>query len=105
MAGELEGGCRVVGLKEGEPLRDGDLLVWPHFDNLLSLRVLELDGRVTLGDETLYIVEGEGTANGVTVGRDTAIHVPAEERLVLGGTMTLVSCRATARHPPPEGMT
>jgi len=95
MAVELEGGCRVAGAKEGTPRRDGDLLIWPHFDSALSLRVLQLDGEATLRnarhEETLYVVEGSGTANGAEVGRDTGIYLPPEEALVLTGRMTLVS--------------
>ena len=57
---ELEGGCRVVGLKDGSPVRDGDLLIWEHFSSALSLRVLELHGRATLRndahDEVLYVL-------------------------------------------------
>jgi quercetin dioxygenase-like cupin family protein len=42
--------------------------IWRHFKGALSLRVLELDGEAMLRneghDETLYVLEGEGTANG-----------------------------------------
>jgi len=50
---ELEGGCRVVGFKDGTPRRDGDLLIWEHFSSVLSLRVLELRGSATLRNEVL----------------------------------------------------
>jgi mannose-6-phosphate isomerase-like protein (cupin superfamily) len=102
MAIALEGGCRVVGLREGEPVREGALRVWRHFEAALSLRVLELDGEATLGnerhDETLYVLDGEGTANGVAVARDTAIDLPPGQELNLRGALTLVSslCAADA---------
>src|SRR5688572_8977002 len=95
--------CRVVGLKEGSPSREGDLLLWRHFDAALSLRVLQLDGQATLNndrhDETLYVIEGNGTADGPTqtgvsaprLGPDTGVDLPAGHSLRLTGTMTLVS--------------
>ena len=87
MAVELEGGCRVVGMKEGAPRRDGDLLIWDHCDAALSLRVLELHGSAMLRsdthDETLYIIE-----------EDVGIYVPAGETFGLHGDMTIVSSRA-----------
>jgi mannose-6-phosphate isomerase-like protein (cupin superfamily) len=81
---ELEGGCRVVGLKDGEPVRDGDLLIREHFSSTLSLRVLELKGFTTLRndahDEVLYVL-GEGRS----------IYLPAGGSLDLSGEMTFVS--------------
>ena len=86
---ELEGGCRVVQIKEGEPLRRGDLLVWNHFEGALSLRVLELHGEVELHnpahDELLYALE-----------TNTGIYIPAGQTMPLRGEMTLVSSRAPA---------
>src|SRR5688572_25556954 len=87
--------CRVVGLKEGSPAREGDLLVWWHFDAALSLRVLQLDGEATLQndrhDETLYVIEGDGIADGTPLGPDTGVDLPAGHTLRLAGSMTLVS--------------
>lgn len=84
-----------VTLKEGSPSREGDLLVWRHFDAALSLRVLQLEGEATLHnerhDETLYVIEGHGTANGAPLGPDTGVDLPAGHTLRLAGTMTLVS--------------
>jgi mannose-6-phosphate isomerase-like protein (cupin superfamily) len=100
MAVALEGGCRVVGWKEGEPVREGDLRIWRHFDAALSLRILELVGETTIHnaehDEVLYVVEGEGSANGTGLGPDTGIYVPPGQAVQLTGTMTLASslCRA-----------
>ena len=96
----LEGDCRVVNLKEGEPGVAGALRIWRHFDAALSLRVMELDGAATLfneeHDETLYVLEGSGTANGVEIVRDTGIDLPAGQTLAIEGTMTLVSSLCAA---------
>jgi mannose-6-phosphate isomerase-like protein (cupin superfamily) len=100
MAIELEGGCQVVGLKEGQPAREGALRVWRHFDAALSLRVLELDGEATLRndahDETLYVIDGAGAANGTPITRDTGIDLPPQQTLELRGAMTLVSSLCAA---------
>src|SRR5262245_26778349 len=81
---ELEGGCLVVGLKDGEPIRNGDLLIWEHFASALSLRVLELHGRTMLGnaehDEVLFVL-----------GEERSIYLPAGETLDLAVEMTIVS--------------
>lgn len=87
-------GCLVADLKEGEPLRRGDLLVWERFrGEAISMRVLQLDGRATLrnddADEVLYILEG-----------DTGIHLPRGVELPLEGAMTLVGVEGRALSPP-----
>ena len=91
---ELEGGCRVTGLKDGEPVRDGDLLIWSHFTSMLSLRVLELRGSATLRnedrDEVLFVL-----------GEERSIYLPAEEALDLSGEMTIVSALVPAAGTPP----
>lgn len=100
MPSVLEGGSRVVSRKEGEPVREGDLRIWRHFDAALSLRILELDGETTIHnprhDEVLYVLEGNGTADDTAVGPDTGIYVPTGHTLHLRGAMTLASslCRA-----------
>ena len=77
--------------------------VWRHFEGALSLRVVELDGEATLTneghDETLYVIEGEGTANGERVSRDSSIDLPPGHALRLSGAMTLVSslCAASSQ--------
>jgi mannose-6-phosphate isomerase-like protein (cupin superfamily) len=84
---ELEGGCRVTGLKEGEPRREGDLLIWDHFTSTLSLRVLELHGSATLRnedrDEVLFVL-----------GEERSVYVPAGSTEELAGDMTMVSALA-----------
>src|SRR5678816_1716015 len=65
----LEGGCRVSGWKEGEPLKHGSLRLWRHAmgAEAISLRVLEFGAGLSPGlrnrgcDEVLYVVEGTGT--------------------------------------------
>jgi mannose-6-phosphate isomerase-like protein (cupin superfamily) len=100
----LDGGCRVVGLKEGEPTLDGPLRVWKHFGrqagaNAISLRVLELPAgeRTTLwnesSDEVLYVITGSGSANGAAISEDTGIYLPPSASLDIAAddTLTLVS--------------
>src|ERR1043165_5037469 len=92
---ELEGGTKVAGLKDGQPRRDGDLLIWDHFASTLSLRVLELHGRATLRnddrDEVLFIL-----------GEERSIYVPAGTPCELAGDVTIISAlapRADNRQP------
>jgi mannose-6-phosphate isomerase-like protein (cupin superfamily) len=106
MSVALEGGCRVTGLKEGQPHRDGSLTIWRHFEGALSLRVLELNGETTLlnesHDETLYVLHGTGSANGTAIAHDTGIDLPAGKSLTIAGAMTLVSslCPASGSGRP-----
>lgn len=94
MAVELDGGCRVVGSKEGQPVREGDLRIWAHAEGALSLRVLELDGTATLlsssHDEVLYVLESSSISS---IAANTGIYVPAGQSLTLHGKMTLFSSR------------
>ena len=89
MAIVLEGGCRVVSLREGEPLRAGDLRIWNHFAAALSLRVLELDGAASLrnetADEVLYVIRGHGSAT--IGGRTYDIH--PDDGIYIPPSMTL----------------
>jgi mannose-6-phosphate isomerase-like protein (cupin superfamily) len=97
---------RVVALTDGSPSREGDLLVWRHFDAALSLRILRLAGEATLRnerhDETLYVIDGSGTVDGMAIGADTGIDLPAGHAVRLAGTMTLVSslCAAESASRP-----
>ena len=81
---ELEGGCRVIGLKEGEPLKLGKLSIWRHFQSTLSLRVIELEGRATfrneVKDEVLYDLE-----------HNVGIYIPVGKSVKLEGPATFVS--------------
>ena len=93
---ELEGGCRVVDLKEGTPVERGTQRVWDHFKSRLSMRVIDIDGDATFGhpaqDEVLY-----------NLGTDTGVYVPAGQTVTLRGPATFVSAFTDAeprrRHP------
>jgi len=95
---ELEGGCRVTGMHDGEPVREGDRRIWRHFESRLSLRVVELDGEATFGDashdEVLYDIE-----------RNEGIYIPAGVSLTLTGRKTYVSSLTpgAGRKPAPHG--
>ena len=84
MSVELEGGCRVTRMREGEPERAGDLRIWRHFESKLSLRTVELSGEATFGnaahDELLY-----------DLASDEGIYIPAGASLTLRGQTTYVS--------------
>src|SRR6202051_128461 len=96
----LDGGCRVTGLKEGEPTRDGALHIWKHFGieagaRAISLRVLELQAgesatlRNDSSDEVLYVVAGSGSAGAHSLAVDTGIYLPPEASLEISATETL----------------
>jgi mannose-6-phosphate isomerase-like protein (cupin superfamily) len=104
MVAKLDGGCLVVALKEGEPVRDGSLRIWKHFGRhagakAISLRMLELSAgeRATLrnesSDEVLYVIAGSGTAGGSAISVDSGIYLPPSASLdiVAAETLTLVS--------------
>jgi mannose-6-phosphate isomerase-like protein (cupin superfamily) len=90
---ELEGGTRVVGLKDGAPRREGDLLIWEHFSSVLSMRVLELHGRASLRnedrDEVLFVL-----------GEERAIYVPAATPCELAGDVTIISAQTPPAKTP-----
>ncbi|HEY3052810.1 MAG TPA: cupin domain-containing protein [Thermoanaerobaculia bacterium] len=77
----------VRSLKEGAPIRSGDLIIWQHFQGALSLRVLELHGEATLHnedhDQVLYVLE-----------ENRGIYVPAGASITLRGDFTIVSSLA-----------
>jgi mannose-6-phosphate isomerase-like protein (cupin superfamily) len=97
----LKGACRVMGLRESEPLRHGRLRVWRHIGResgaaALSLRVLEAEaGGPTPGlrngpcEEVLFVLAGRGTAHvdgwPHEIGPDTGLFVPP------GACLTLVA--------------
>lgn len=109
----LDGGCRVAGLKDGEPVLEGALRIWKHFGTeagarAISLRVLELPAgeRVTLrneaSDEVMYVVSGSGSANDFLLTRDTGVYLPPSTSLdvVAAEELTLISSRC-----PDDGAT
>jgi len=104
MLAKLDGGCRVVSLKEGEPVVDGALRIWKHFGResgatAISLRVLELAAgesallRNEVADEVLYVVAGSGTAGDSAISVDSGIYLPPSASLEITAveTLTLVS--------------
>jgi Uncharacterized conserved protein, contains double-stranded beta-helix domain len=105
MVAKLDGGCRVVALREGEPVRDGALRIWKHFGreagaNAISLRVLELPGgeRSTLrndsSDEVLYVIAGSGTASlegcDYPIAVDAGIYLPPSTTLDIAAGVALI---------------
>ena len=88
----LDGGVRVTGLRDGEPVLQGGLWIWNHFQgDKISLRVLDLysDGRETLCNEDEEEVLFQ-------FGHDIAFHLPAGNELILDGEMTMISVRTPA---------
>jgi mannose-6-phosphate isomerase-like protein (cupin superfamily) len=81
---ELEGGCRVTSMREGQPEDSGNRRIWRHFESVLSLRVVELRGPATFTnaahDEVLY-----------DLGENEGIYIPAGASLTLTGPATYVS--------------
>jgi len=109
MLANLDGGCRVIGLKDGEPAVEGALRIWKHFGTAagaraISLRVLELPAgkRATLrneaSDEVLYVLSGSGSG----LRSDTGIYLPPATsfEIVAEETLTIVSSQC-----PDDGAT
>ncbi len=112
----LKGGCRVTGLKEGQPTRDGALTIWTQIGSevgarAISLRVLQLNagGSATLSnggsDEVLYVLEGKGYAafDGVagTIGPDSGIYVAAGKSITLENKSSEPMVLVSSRCPEP----
>src|SRR6266566_3706985 len=68
----LEGGCRVTGVRDGEPTINGTLSVWPQIGraygaSAISLRTIEFAPGLSLGfrnqecDEIIYGLQGTAT--------------------------------------------
>jgi mannose-6-phosphate isomerase-like protein (cupin superfamily) len=113
MLANLDGGCRVIGLKDGEPAVEGALRIWKHFGTAagaraISLRVLELPAgeRATLrnetSDEVLYVLAGSGSAGSFALAPDVGLYLPPATSLEVAATedLTLVSSRC-----PDDGAT
>lgn len=81
---ELEGGCRVTSMRDGEPRVAGNLRIRTHFESRLSLRVIEQHGQATFlnaaHDEVLYDLD-----------RNAGIYIPAGVPLTLDAHTTYVS--------------
>jgi mannose-6-phosphate isomerase-like protein (cupin superfamily) len=84
MVVELEGGCRVTGMRDGEPEVAGNLRIWRHFESRLSLRVIEQHGEATFAnsahDEVLYDLE-----------KNIGIYIPAGVPMTLTGEAAYIS--------------
>ena len=109
----LTGACRVMGLREGDPVRHEGFRVWRHVGRetgaqAVSLRILEVDpGAVTPGlangecEEVLFVLEGRGTAHidgwPHAIEPETGLFVPPRAQMVLAasaaGPLTLVSAQ------------
>src|SRR5438034_9945086 len=68
----LEGGCRVMGIKDGEPTINGTLSVWSQVGRAtgaaaISLRTMEFAAGLSPGlrndgcDEIIYVLQGAAT--------------------------------------------
>jgi mannose-6-phosphate isomerase-like protein (cupin superfamily) len=110
MVAKLDGGCRVVTLKEVQPRRDGALRVWRHFGresgaHAISLRVLELPAgehatlRNEASDEVLYVISGDGTAlfdgREHALSPDHGLYLPPSTTLEIAAvnTLTIISSK------------
>jgi mannose-6-phosphate isomerase-like protein (cupin superfamily) len=64
------------------------------FEGPPSLDVIDVSSSLTLHDaaveQLLYVFDGSGTASGVAIARDTAVHVPPGSSVTLTGAMTVV---------------
>jgi len=108
----LDAGCRVAGLRRGEPEIHGPLKIWTRFGrptgaSALSLRILELAPGLSPGlrnadcDEVLYVIAGTGTArldgHPFPVGPDQGLHLGPGVSLALENPgphpLTLASAR------------
>jgi mannose-6-phosphate isomerase-like protein (cupin superfamily) len=112
----LEGGCRVVSLREGEPSVSGGLRVWRHFGthsgaDAISLRVLEVGAGASPElwnpdcDEVFYVLEGQGVAaldgHVERVSADTGFYLRPGTRLRLDNWGRAPLLLASARCPDP----
>lgn len=94
---ELEGGCRVTSMRDGDPQIPGNRRIWTHFESRLSMRVIELHGEATFAndahDEVLY-----------DLGQNRAIYIPAGVPVTLDANTTYVSSLtpATPSNRKPE---
>jgi len=84
MVVELEGSCRVTGMREGAPEETGGKRIWRHFESRLSMRVVEVRGEATFAnvahDEVLY-----------DLAQNAGIYIPAGTSLTLKSPATYVS--------------
>lgn len=94
MAVSLEGGCRVTDMREGVPVENGTLRIWPQVGKAsgaqaISLRVLEFAPGLSSAmrnescDEILYVLEGGDDRDPEAVekgGQDVSRKVAEQQR-------------------------
>jgi mannose-6-phosphate isomerase-like protein (cupin superfamily) len=113
---DLEGGCRVSAIKEGEPRVAGGLRGWRHAGcelgaRAMSLRVLELAPGTAVRlhnaacDEVLFVLEGEAEADfdgpQETVRSDTGFYLAPDVHLTLRNSGAVPCTLVSARCPDP----
>jgi mannose-6-phosphate isomerase-like protein (cupin superfamily) len=110
----LDAGCRVAGLRQGEPETRGPLRIWNRFGHAtgaraLSLRILEVASGLSPGlrnadcDEVLYVLEGTGAVyldgHAFSIGPDSGIHLRPGVSLALENPGPRPLVLASARCP------
>ena len=112
MAVLLEGGCQVTGFKDGEPVINGTLSMWPQIGRAngavgISLRTLEFAQGVSPSfqhlecDEILYVVQGSATilidGYAYAVEPETGIYIGPGETVTINNPnpepLVLISCQ------------
>jgi mannose-6-phosphate isomerase-like protein (cupin superfamily) len=115
---ELEGGCRVTALREGEPQVAGNLKVWQHIGRhtgaqAISLRVLEFAEGLSNGlrnpecDEVLYVLEGNGRifidGRAYQIAPETGIYIRPGQLIAVDNPHAEPLVFIGSRCPDPEG--
>src|SRR5262249_11977691 len=116
MGRELEGGCRVFELSEGEPLRRGTLVLRRHVGResgaaAISFAAMEFSAglspawRTGPEGEILFVVSGGGflrqDGSRRPIGADTGVYLPAGARIAVESTGTSPLLVTSARCPDP----
>lgn len=120
MAVDLEGGCRVTGLREGNPQTHGTLRLWQQVGRdtgaqAISLRTMEFSQGLSqaLGngdcDEVLYVLEGAGriVINGQVCAIEPAmgIYIRPGESFAVENPNREAILLISSRCPEPYGQT
>ncbi len=118
MAVQLEGGCRVAGMREGIPAHHGTLRTWTQIGRAtgtraISLRIIECAPGLSPAwsnqdcDEVLYIVEGRATIHldGASrqVSPETGIYLPPLASIAVENPGPHGVLLASSRCPDPGG--
>jgi mannose-6-phosphate isomerase-like protein (cupin superfamily) len=124
MAVNLEGGCRVSEMREGEPFTEGTLRIWNRVGRAtgaqaISLRILEFAPGLSPAirnedcDELLYVVGietagGEGSVNlsidgqSFVVGPDTGIYVQPGQTFTVDNSGPFSAVFVSSQCPDPD---